>query len=152
MKVILSLFFILCFQISQIASDCDDFYSSVNMQDSWDNIKTPLHDLIQSTHVHVSYNDVWEGLKVLDADPSNSSYILTIYGRKPELYSTKGVASGWNREHLWPRSYGLGDGGMDHDDLHMLRAADWNVNAARSNLVFGSCDLINGLKVDYDDK
>ena len=114
------------------------------MSASWDTLKGPLHDLLVSTHVHKSYNDAWVALGELDAWPANSSYIETIYGRIPELYSLKGDTTGWNREHLWPRSYGLGNGGMDHDDLHMLRAADWNVNSARGNLYFGECNL-NGL-------
>ena len=53
--------------------------------------------------------------------------------------SGQGVASGWNREHVWPKSYGVGYTGADTSDLHSLRAADWNVNSARGNKFFDDC-------------
>ena len=34
----------------------------------------------------------------------------------------------------------MGTSGADTSDLHALRAADWNVNSARSNLPFGWCN------------
>jgi endonuclease I len=45
----------------------------------------------------------------------------------------QGDTKGWNREHLWPKSYGVGYTGPDFSDLHHLRPADWGVNAARGN-------------------
>ena len=50
-----------------------------------------------------------------------------------------GSTDGWNREHLWPKSYGVFSSGYDYTDLHHLRAADWGVNSARSNKYFGEC-------------
>ena len=47
---------------------------------------------------------------------------------------------GWNREHVWPKSYGIGTSGDDYTDVHNLRACDWSVNSARGNLFFGECD------------
>ena len=42
----------------------------------------------------------------------------------------------------WPKSYGVGYSGADYSDLHHLRASDWNVNSARSNLYFGICSNV----------
>lgn len=35
----------------------------------------------------------------------------------------------------------MGDSGADHSDLHHMRPADWNVNAARGNKFYGVCGL-----------
>ena len=50
-----------------------------------------------------------------------------------------GLSTTWNREHVWPRSYGLGNSGNDYSDLHNLRPADANVNSARNNLYYDDC-------------
>lgn len=49
-----------------------------------------------------------------------------------------GKPEGWNREHLWPRSYGLIHR-PSLTDLHNIRPADVNVNSARGNKYFGEC-------------
>lgn len=41
--------------------------------------------------------------------------------------ASQGVSIGWNREHVWPKSYGVGYSGPDFSDLHHLFPADWNV-------------------------
>ena len=51
-----------------------------------------------------------------------------------------GMTSAWNREHLFPKSYGVGYDGADTSDLHALRPADWGVNSARNNLFFDWCN------------
>ncbi|KAH7674756.1 Deoxyribonuclease I protein [Dioscorea alata] len=62
-----------------------------------------------------------------------------------EIYSLRAVAKklagrpdGWNREHLWPRSYGLIDAPA-LSDLHNIRPADVNVNSSRGNKYYGEC-------------
>ncbi|GMH77593.1 hypothetical protein TrRE_jg2057, partial [Triparma retinervis] len=53
-----------------------------------------------------------------------------------------GDSDGWNREHVWPKSYGVGYTGADTSDLHSLRAADWSVNSARNNRYFDNCTSV----------
>jgi endonuclease I len=53
--------------------------------------------------------------------------------------SDKGIPGGWNREHLWPKSFGVGYSGADFSELMHLRPEDWNVNSARGNLYYGNC-------------
>ena len=102
-------------------------------------LKTTVHGLIDG-HTVVSYGDAWDALSVLDASPSNGSRVNMIYSdHTHDAITDRGVASGWNREHSWPKSYGVGYSGPDYSDLFALYAADWNVNSARSNLYFDDC-------------
>jgi len=70
-----------------------------------------------------------------------------IYGNKYVAATPydSGSCDSWNREHLWPRSRGISDSGLDNTDLHHLRPADCNVNAARSNRYFGQCGTVGPL-------
>lgn len=88
---------------------------------------------------HRTRTDVWAALIELDRDPTNSSNVIEIYTRRSVPISTMGSTTGWNREHLWPRSLGVGSTGPDTSDLHALRPANWGVNAARGNLWFDEC-------------
>ena len=60
-----------------------------------------------------------------------------IYSAGADSAGNHGGDSGeWNREHLWPRSYGIGDGGPDFTDLHNLRPCDVATNNSRGNRWF----------------
>ena len=76
---------------------------------------------------------------MLDADPDVEGNVIEIYTQRSVAASLSGSTDGWNREHLWPKSYGVFESGADYTDLHHLRAADWGVNSARSNKYFGEC-------------
>lgn len=130
---------------AQPFSDCaiSTYYSSTDVND-----RASLHALIQSTHRNVlpytsSFTlDVWDALIDLDGtigDNGESQVSL--------LYSNRSVASlsyqesEWNREHVWPKSLGVGTSGPDYTDLHHVRPADANVNSARGNKLFGECGI-----------
>nr|TKW39084.1 hypothetical protein SEVIR_1G155800v2 [Setaria viridis] len=85
---------------------------------------------------------VWEALKILDAadaeHPEASSEVIEIYSQRAAPKILAGKPDGWNREHLWPRSYGL-TYGPSLTDLHNIRPADVNVNSSRGNKYFGEC-------------
>ena len=53
---------------------------------------------------------------------------------------TFGLTTGWNREHLWPNSYGIDSREPAYSDLHNLRAADATVNSARGNKLYDVSD------------
>lgn len=137
---------------SSLSCDPDVFYSSVvgldmgppSTRAAWATLYTSLHELLMQTHVIIPYTssstDVWDALRVLDADPANPSNVWLLYANRSEPYETHGQSTGWNREHIIPRSYGLFDSGPDYSDLHNLRASDANVNSARSNLYFDNCE------------
>ncbi|CAK7327884.1 unnamed protein product [Dovyalis caffra] len=104
-------------------------------------LKKKLHSVI-SKHHSLSYKEVWDALKFLDAAnvdrPQASSRIIEIYSLRAVSKNLAGKPNGWNREHLWPRSYGL-NGGPSLTDLHNIRPADVNVNSSRGNKYYGEC-------------
>lgn len=122
--------------------NCDvaSYYSTIT---DLANDRDQLHTHIKNTHqVSLVYSEVWDALASLDSDVSGES-ILLVYGDRyvPTVPHDQGSCEYWNREHLWPRSRGVGETGHDNTDLHHIRASDCNVNSARGNLFFGSCSL-----------
>jgi len=102
-------------------------------------LRQALHMIIQG-HTVIPYSspnfDTSDALKVLDEDPANTNNVILIYSDRSEPKITFGFLTGWNREHLWPNSYGIDDRPPAYSDLHNLRAADLNVNSARGNKLF----------------
>ena len=100
-------------------------------------LSLPLsHSLTSYTH---SNTDCWDALSVLDVSPTDPNSVTLIYKRTDELITQSGSPDGWNREHVWPKSYGVGYDGPDTVDLHSLRASDWSVNSCRSNRYYDWC-------------
>jgi endonuclease I len=130
--------------------DCsiEDYYENINTETgnlepaSWD--PTDISDLLRDTHrqglpyTSSSREDVWDALIDLDSTQDGESIPL-IYKSVEVPASEYGTSENWNREHLWPKSRGVGNSGKDYTDVHALRPSDWNVNSARSNLFFGDC-------------
>jgi endonuclease I len=87
----------------------------------------------------VSRRDAWDALA--EGAATSTEYMTLFYTRRSILKTHK--ASGdnqsepdyWNREHLWPRSYGLKGTPADFD-LHNLVPVDRTVNTSRGNKVF----------------
>lgn len=141
----------LCGVASTTPCDVDSYYASVSKylaseptsREEWSSLIDALEDLLQSTHTVIPYSasttDVWDALGVLDADEENPSKVVEIYSNRSVDFDTHGQSTGWNREHLFCRSYGLFDSGPDYSDLFNLRPADENVNSARGNLYFDNC-------------
>jgi endonuclease I len=77
-------------------------------------------------------------------DAENNNTVRLIYRQVDVPATVYGTATTWNREHLWPKSHGVGTSAAAaaFTDVHHLRPADWNVNSARNNLYFGSCGLV----------
>lgn len=92
-----------------------------------------------SNHQWLSRSKGWQILELGSA--SSASEMTLFYTRRTVLKSHR--ASGgnqaepdyWNREHLWPRSYGLKGTPADRD-LHNLVPADRTVNSSRGNKMF----------------
>ena len=111
------------------------YYDSANGLTST-NLRFALHAIIRN-HTVIPYSsssfDTSDALKVLDEDPSNSNNVVLLYARRSEPKSTFATPTGWNREHMWPNSYGIDDRHPAYSDLHNLRAEDMDVNNARGN-------------------
>src|SRR5688572_2038999 len=113
-----------------------DYYLAAEDKSGYD-LRAVLHQIIRG-HTVVPYSsssriDTSDALKVLDRDPSNTNNVVLIYSGASSLASTFGTSDGWNREHLWPNSYGLDDRQPAFSDLHNLRAIDATVNSTRGN-------------------
>ncbi|GMP36594.1 hypothetical protein CsSME_00008673 [Camellia sinensis var. sinensis] len=107
-------------------------------------LKQKLNSIIVK-HRSLPYKKVWDALKILDAadvdKPEASSEVIEIYSLRVVSKLLAGKPEGWNREHLWPRSYGLING-PSLTDLHNIRPSDVNVNSSRGNKFYGEC-LVN---------
>ena len=78
-------------------------------------------------------------MALVDLNPGTVDGTVRLVYSQRDVNTNDRSPNGWNREHLWPRSRGIGDSGMDYTDLHHLVPSDWQVNAARGNKFFGDC-------------
>jgi endonuclease I len=113
-------------------------------------LKAALHSIIRN-HTIIPYTsswtDAWDALKALDRDPLNPSNVRLIYsnGSVPG-WDTAGdgnpsiTENSWEREHLWPRSVGVGNDGADTSDLFNLRPVRGSVNSSRGNRYYDQAD------------
>ncbi len=100
-------------------------------------LKSALNGIIKNGHTVILYDSLFGPLKVIWQDPANSSRFILAYSAASILKSTPVDITGWNREHLWPRSRGNGEHlGPDDSDLFHVVPVDWNVNTQRGNLYF----------------
>eukprot|EP00518_Triparma_eleuthera_P015774 CAMPEP_0197562116 /NCGR_PEP_ID=MMETSP1320-20131121/26344_1 /TAXON_ID=91990 /ORGANISM="Bolidomonas sp., Strain RCC2347" /LENGTH=637 /DNA_ID=CAMNT_0043123815 /DNA_START=45 /DNA_END=1958 /DNA_ORIENTATION=+ len=143
--------------MTTIYTDCDSssYYSGLPSASS-SSLESKIHDLIKSTHRNVlpytsnsGDDDVWSALMDIDGWGSRVRLIYRAILMDDNL---KGKPEGWNREHLWPKSYGVGYSGADFTDIHHLRPADWGVNAARGNKQFGSCSDSSDCRIPANDE
>lgn len=103
-------------------------------------LKSALHNIIDD-HTIVAYDggESFQALRSLDQDPNNSSRVLTVYSGTSEPKFADGGLT-WNREHCWPRGYGISATGTgasaDESDLFNLRACLAEVNVLRGDRVY----------------
>lgn len=100
-------------------------------------LKTALNGIIR-TNTKLSYDQVWNALKVTDQDPNNSANVILLYsGRSQSKTLNGGDPNDWNREHVWAKSHGdFGTATGPGTDIHHLRPTDVSVNAERGNKDF----------------
>ena len=114
------------------------------------NDRAALHSLLQrriaTFYPNTSSNiDVWDALIDLGC-PMKLGEIMLLYANRNVSAQDYGTSDTWNREHVWPKSLGVGTSGPDYTDVHHLRPSDWNVNAARGNKLFGACGIVDVLR------
>jgi endonuclease I len=115
---------------------CDVYYTAACGK-SGAALKSALNGIIRN-QTKLSYEQVWDALKVTDQDPNNSNNVILVYSGISRSKSLNGGDQGdWNREHVWAQSHGdFGTGAGAGTDLHHLRPEDVDVNAKRGNLDF----------------
>lgn len=136
------LFFIFCAAFLLRAAPPPDYYNSA-LGKTGAELRVALHEIIND-HTNLPYssgtNHTGEALKRLDEDPANTNNVFLIYEQRSQPKNTLGLTGGWNREHLWPDSYGLDDIRPSYTDLFNLHAEDSNVNSARGNKFYDISD------------
>jgi endonuclease I len=104
-------------------------------------LRATLHAVIDD-HVRIPYTasstDTWNVLELADQAPGSTTQILDLY--KNTLYQKQGGGNTfYNREHVWPNSYGFpvdGATNYPYTDCHALFLCDIAYNAARDNSPF----------------
>ncbi|MEM7310490.1 MAG: endonuclease [Planctomycetota bacterium] len=107
-------------------------------------LRATLHPVIDD-HVRFPYTssatDTWDILELADEDPTDPGSILDVYAN--ETYAKVGGGSGpYNREHLWPKSYGYpndSSSNYPYTDCHALFLCDSGYNSSRSNKPYRDC-------------
>lgn len=106
-------------------------------------LKTALYNIIKG-HKEYSYTNIWDMLKETDRDTLNYSNVIGLYsGFSMVADAQYDNGKGWNREHVWAKSFGdfgttMGPG----TDIHHLRAADVSTNSARNNRSFDESEKL----------
>lgn len=118
------------------ASAIDTYYAAAEGK-TGAALKTALHNIIK-TQSKVTYDGVWNALKVTDQDPANPNNVILVYSGRSQSKSTNGGGvNDWNREHVWAKSHGdFGTATGPGTDLHHLRPEDVTVNSTRGNKDF----------------
>lgn len=120
-----------------------NYYQGVDASTSA-TLRSTLHEIIDD-HERFPYTssmtDTWDILEIADEDPGNPEHVITVY--RNASYAKVGRGNdNYNREHIWPRSYGYPDDRNDNypfTDAHMLFLADSGYNSSRSNHPFDHC-------------
>lgn len=129
------------------------YYSGIDMNLTGQPLKNQLAELITTTHTkNLSYNQVWNAIKITDLDPedASNSKVILLYGwntntqngadtdRRRSKNANGGNVGQWNREHTYAKSLGSPDLGTSGPgaDAHHLRAADVTRNGKRGNSKF----------------
>jgi endonuclease I len=143
---LLSLLFLLMEPVTLSAQD--DYYLGVDGSNP-ESLRASLHGIIDD-HQRIPYTsgdtDTWDVLEQADRDRDEPGHVVTLY-RNISLPRQGGGVGAYNREHVWPKSYGYPDDdpvdpwdNYPYTDMHALFLSDSDYNYARSNSPFNHCD------------
>ena len=126
-----------------VSAQIGSYYSTIDGK-SGTELKENLNRIIDN-HNSISYNRTWDAHKDLYGDPNNTNNIILFYSQDSVSKATQQGSGGtggtaFNREHLWPRSYGVDTSGSDYTDIHNLVPTYVSVNSSRSNKYFDYSD------------
>ncbi|MBE6548391.1 MAG: hypothetical protein E7667_05915 [Ruminococcaceae bacterium] len=98
-----------------------------------------LRTLMSSTHKKItSYANCRDYANITDCENGNGTSIVTLYTSYSSSHSEYSGGSGWNREHVWPKSLGGFDTENAGADLHHIRPSESRTNSQRGNLKYGN--------------
>lgn len=113
--------------------DTAKYYKSAKGKSGRD-LKNALIRLTQRGHREITYKEAEKHTANLHEDRLEKDKILIFYDY--ELVSKDSFNSKWNREHIWPKSYGVDKSMTSEADLFNIVPADMKQNSDRSNLPF----------------
>jgi endonuclease I len=115
-----------------------DAYYSAALGKTGNSLRSALHQIISTGVTQLTYDQVWDALKVTDQDPNNSANVILLYsGTSRSKTLNGGGVDDWNREHVWAKSHGdFGTSVGPGTDVHHLRPEDVTVNSDRGNKDF----------------
>ena len=153
MKLIKTLLLALC--VFQTNGQTANYYLSAEGKGG-NALRSALNGIISNNTVipytSSSNTDTWDVLKLSDANSSNPANVNLIYsGSTTNGAQEYNGGNGWNREHVWPQSFGASTSQTVGTDVHNLKPADPSLNSLRSNLEFddlgnfGSTVYYNGV-------
>jgi endonuclease I len=135
--------------VSRVYADPPAGYYSAAEGLTGEPLKAALNGIIKNGHTVILYDNVVGPLKTIWQDPANSANMVYMYSGFSVPKSTPLDSTGWNREHMWPRSRGNGDHlGPDDSDLFHVVPADATVNTQRGNLYYDLSSATDGGIVD----
>lgn len=119
------------------------YYRQVDTTDAA-TLRSTLHATIRN-HRRIAYDSGanWPILEQADRAPSDGSLVLDFY--RNDLYAAPASrGTDYNREHIWPQSYGFpssvdnstGQGFFPRTDMHSLYLANSSYNSTRGNRWF----------------
>jgi endonuclease I len=125
------------FLVPSAAADIPPGYYDAAEGKTGAELHAALHEII-GNGAHLTYDEVWDALKVTDEDPANPANVIMVYsGASMPENDNGGDADQWNREHTWAQSHGdFGTSPGPGTDLHHLRPSEVGVNSIRGNLDF----------------
>lgn len=118
------------------------YYTGSNSYDtlvtlSSSQLLTTLRSLMTNGHKTSSYDDCKELATKTDCENGNGK-ITTLYTSYQTTSGAFNGGTGWNREHVWPKSLGgYGNSGAGAD-LHHIRPTENRTNSNRDNLLYGN--------------
>lgn len=153
-KIIYLLLLNIYLVFGQNGAPASPYYNGFNWTLTGTNLKNALATKITTTHTKLlTYTPgVWNALKQVDLDPSNTANVLLVYGwesgtdadgtndRSRDANNNGGSNGQWNREHVFAQALGNPDLGQDGPgaDAHMLRACDVQRNGSRGNRLYAA--------------
>jgi endonuclease I len=131
-----------------------DAYYSTALGKTGNSLRTALHQIITTGDTQLTYDQVWDALKVTDQDPNNTSNVILLYSGTSRSKTLNGGDVGdWNREHVYAKSHGdFGTATGPGTDVHHLRPEDVTVNGIRDNKDFDTGGTaVSGATGNYTD-
>lgn len=105
---------------------------------SSDELLSALRTLMTETHDRITTYSNCRDLADETACENENGKIVMLYTSHTASFSDYNNGSGWNREHVWPKSLGGFDDERAGADLHHIRPTENRTNANRGNKKYGN--------------